>query len=168
MSLIMSSLWNWLQGFPCKNTIKLFLLTSCFINTVFFLRCLRWKNTITWKWNIKMLIRKSEIIWHWRVVVYRWQLMLMKQYIRYWHLSVSFECCSCLKKEEWDSTNALIITAVQINVMDVKIVSRQNFDCNAVFRVHKTFWLLPYSHALWVVLISCFKVQNSFIIQLSK
>lgn len=125
MSLIKSSLWNWLQGFPCKNIIKLFLHTSCFINTVFFLLCLWWKYKITWKWNIKMLIRKPEMIWN-------------------------------------------IVTAVQINVMDTKIVSRQNFDCHSVFRLHKPFWLLPYSHAFWVVLISCFEVQNSFIIQLSK
>jgi len=40
MSLIKSSLRNWLQGFSCKNTIKLFLHTSCFINTVFSLLCL--------------------------------------------------------------------------------------------------------------------------------
>lgn len=98
MSLIKSSLWNWLQGFPCKNTIELFLHISCFINTVFFLLCLWWKNTVTWKWNIKMLIRKTEMIWHWKAVVYRWKFMLLKQYIRYWHLSVSSECCSCLKK----------------------------------------------------------------------
>lgn len=43
------------------------------------------------------------------------------------------------QSEKRDSTNILIVTAVQIYVIDMKIVFKQNFDCNSVFTLHKPF-----------------------------
>lgn len=43
------------------------------------------------------------------------------------------------QSEKRDSRNTLIVTAVQINVIAMKIVSKQNFYCNSVFTLHKPF-----------------------------